>query len=68
MSRVRLSKTMGGICMGRFLYWLNRKKRIREKDVGSVAWLVRILMSVGLEVRIEQYSQKERFYFEDDCR
>jgi len=25
-------------------------------------------MSVGLEVRIEQYSQKKRLYFEDDCR
>ena len=29
--------------MKRFIFWLNRKKRIREKDVVSVALLVRII-------------------------
>lgn len=54
--------------MGRFLYWLNRKKRIREKRCGQCCLTCPYLMSVGLEVRIEQYSQKKRLYFEDDCR
>ena len=63
-----LPENYGRNLYGNSYIGLIERSELEKKDVGSVAWLVRILMSVGLEVRIEQYSQKERFYFEDDCR